>query len=271
MAITMYQSDRNFVTPASDASLYSGIVNDSNGTLNRGTQFAVTVNGLVATVGTGQAVIQGRLVEITASETLTLPANSSGTISIAVDLTKTNDVSGIAGDPDYAVDVKQVYLVAVTGTLTQDDLNNGGFLYELPIASFTSTTTTATTKVIKSTFSDTGWLPLSLPNGTTTNGGTGYAEYRVKNNMMMISFYNINCSANSNKNQIVIIPEALQPIGDRLRCFQIANLSINSNYTWPVTAHVQSKGHGVVVYGLWNYSEFSKLTGATGTIQYPIG
>lgn len=271
MAITMYQSDRNTVSPANDASLYSGLVNDTNGTLNRGSQFAVTLNGLVATIGTGQAVIQGRLVEITKSETLTLPANSSGTIAIAVDLTKTNDVSGTAGTPTYQVGVKQVYLVAVTGKPTQDDLNNGGFLYELPIASFTSTTTSAKATVIKSVFNDTGWLPLSLPNGTTTNGGTGYAEYRVKNNMMMISFYNINCSANSNHNQIVIIPESLQPVGDRLRCFQIANLDINSHYAWPATAHVQSKGYGVVVYGLWNYSEFSKLTGATGTIQYPIG
>ncbi|WP_284295188.1 hypothetical protein [Leuconostoc litchii] len=36
MTMTMYQSDRNFVSPANDASLYSAMVNDTNGTLNRG-------------------------------------------------------------------------------------------------------------------------------------------------------------------------------------------------------------------------------------------
>lgn len=272
MTMTMYQSDRNFVSPANDASLYSAMVNDTNGTLNRGNKLNVSVNGLTATVDTGQAVIQGRLVEILSAESITLPANTSGKIVVTVDLTKQNDVSGNAGDSNYSVTVNQAYISVVTsGTLTQDDLNNGGYIYQLPIASFVSTATTATVTNIASIFSDTGWLPLSLPNGTTTNGGTGYAEYRVKNNMMMISFYNINCSGNSNQNQIVIVPESLQPVGDRLRCFQIANLNINSNYAWPVTAHVQSKGHGVVIYGLWNYSDFPKLTGATGTIQYPIG
>ncbi len=272
MTMTMYQSDRNFVSPANDASLYSAMVNDTNGTLNRGNKLNVTVNGLTATVDTGQAVIQGRLVEILSAESITLPANTSGKIVVTVDLTKQNDVSGNAGDSNYSVTVNQAYISVVTsGTLTQDDLNNGGYIYQLPIASFVSTATTATTTNIASLFSDTGWLSLSLPNGTGTNGGTGWAQYRVKNNMMMISFYNINCSANSNGNQIVIVPESLQPVGDHLRYFSIHNYNANTGYAWPVMATVQSKGHGAVIYGMWNYSDFPKLTGATGTIQYPIG
>ncbi|WP_349550262.1 hypothetical protein [Leuconostoc pseudomesenteroides] len=212
MAITMYQSDRNMVSPANDASLYSGLVNDSNGTLNRGTQFAVTVNRLVATIGTGQAVIQGRLVEITQSEALTLPANSSGYIAIAVDLTKTNDVSGKAGDASYLVKVNQAYLVTVTGTLTQDDLNNGGFLYELPIASFTSTTTSATTTVIRSIFNDTGWKNMTLAAGAQFNGKSQqYAEYRIKNGMAIINFDGINGSGSANGNQIIKLTPDLQP------------------------------------------------------------
>ncbi|OQJ73179.1 MULTISPECIES: hypothetical protein [Leuconostoc] len=271
MAITMYQSDRNTVSPANDASLYSGLVNDTNGTLNRGSQFAVTVNGLVATVGTGQAVIQGRLVEITQSETLTLPANSNGKIAIAVDLTKTNDVSGTAGIPTYQVDVKQAYLVAVTEKLTQDDLNNGGFLYELPIASFTSTTTSAKTTVIKSVFNDTGWIDAELVNGTHTNGGTGFAQYRVKNGMMIINFYNLNCSKSTNGNQILVIPYALRPSSPHSQVFAASNLNINKGKSWPVSVTVQSQSTGSVMYGTWTpTSEFNSLTGATGTIIYPI-
>lgn len=270
MSITMYQSDRNTVSPANDASLYSGIVNDSNGTLNRGTQFAVTVNGLVATIGTGQAVIQGRLVEITASETLTLPANSSGTIAIAVDLTKTNDVSGTAGTPTYQVGVNQVYLVAVTGTLTQDDLNNGGFLYELPIASFTSTTTSATTTVIKSVFNDTGWINATLASGVNTNGGAGFAQYRVKNGMLILNFYNLNCKGAANGNQIVTLPYAYRPTGSHSQFFPMNNVNANTGVSYPAMATIQSQTVGAVIYGTWNTSDFASLTGATGTIIYPI-
>ncbi|GMA68782.1 hypothetical protein GCM10025879_20280 [Leuconostoc litchii] len=221
---------------------------------------------------TGQALIQGRLVEILSAESITLPSNTSGKIVVTVDLTKQNDVSGNAGDSSYSVTVNQAYISVITsGTITQDDLNNGGYIYQLPIASFVSTATTATTTNIQSLFSDTGWLPLSLPSGTGTNGGSGWAQYRVKNNMMMISFYNINCVNNVNHNQIVVIPESLQPVGDNLRYFSIHNYNANTGYAYPVMATVQSKGHGAVVYGMWNYSEVANLTGATGTIQYPIG
>lgn len=272
--ITMYQSDRNTVSPANDASLYSGLVNDTNGTLNRGSQFAVTVNGLVATIGTGQAVIQGRLVEITKSETLTLPANSSGKIAIAVDLTKTNDVSGTAGTPTYQVDVKQAYLVAVTGEVTQDDLNNGGFLYELPIASFTSTTTSAKTTVIKSVFNDTGWLPLQYAPGVV-DYGNGYAQYRVKNGMMIINIFNLGCQKTKNTNQIVVVPKSLLPSSPHSQYFMIADYDANTNKSWPVMATVFSQslvtGSTGVIAGSWVQANgMTGLTGATGTIIYPI-
>ncbi|MFT9470370.1 hypothetical protein [Leuconostoc pseudomesenteroides] len=143
MTVTMYQADRNFVTPANDASLYSALAGDLVGSLNRGSQFMTSVDGMSVTIGTGQALIKGRLVEITKAETIVLPSNSSGNICLVVDLTKTNDVSGSAGDQSYAVSVNQAYVAAVTSTLTQDDLNNGGLLYEFPIASFSSTATMA--------------------------------------------------------------------------------------------------------------------------------
>ncbi|AOT56554.1 hypothetical protein [Weissella soli] len=143
MTITMYQADRNFVTPVNDASLYSALARDTSAVINRGDRFKTSVNGLTITVGTGQAIIQGRLVEIIDPEVLVLPANSSGTIALVVDLSQDNDVSGTVGDVDYAVTVNQVYLSAVSGTITQDDLNNGGVIYELPLANFTSTATTA--------------------------------------------------------------------------------------------------------------------------------
>ena len=129
----MYQSDRNFVTPANDASLYSALGGDTSGVISRGNNLKVTINGLVATVGTGQVIVLGRLVEVVTPTQITLPANSQGQLCIVVDLSKTNDVTGNAGDSGYTVNVNQVYLSVVTGSLTQDDINNGGFIYELPI------------------------------------------------------------------------------------------------------------------------------------------
>lgn len=270
MTLTMYQADRNFVTPANDASLYSALADDVNGILNRGNKLSVSVNGLIATVQTGQALIQGRLIEVVTPESVSLPQNSSGKICVTVDLTKTNDVIGSAGTPDYSVKVNQVYITTVIGDMTQDDLNNGGLVYQMPIASFVSATTSATVTTIKSTFSDTGWVSMQLGNGATTNGGTGYAEYRVKNNLMMISFYNINCKNAANGNQIVVIPQSLQPVGDRNRYYGISNMNINSGYAFPATGVVQSQGHGAVLYALWDYGTYPNLTGATGTVIYPI-
>lgn len=162
MSITMYQSDRNFVSPANDSSLYAGLNGDHNGVLNRGNKFAITAKGLIATIGTGQAIIQGRLVEITKPEILSIPANGTGSICLVVDLTKQNTITGSAGGSDYAVKVNQVYLSAVTGTLTQDDLNNGGYIYELPLASYVSTATSVSIVQNNPTFVTSGiqpWTP----------------------------------------------------------------------------------------------------------------
>ena len=160
MTITMYQSDRNFVTPANDASMYSALSGDSSGVLKRGNELKITVNGLTATVDTGQVVILGRLVEVLAPTQITLPANANGNLAITIDLSKANTVQGQAGMPNYSVTVNQVYLSAVTGTLTQEDINNGGFIYQLPLGTFSTTATTAQVAQSNPMLNDTGWMNL---------------------------------------------------------------------------------------------------------------
>ncbi|QHJ76598.1 MAG: hypothetical protein [Bacteriophage sp.] len=211
MAITMYQSDRNTVSPANDASLYTAITNGQSVILPRGNKFNITVNGLVATIGTGQAIIQGRLIEITQPERLTLPANSSGYIAIVVDLTKTNDVSGDIGTPSYSVKVNQVYLAAVTGTLTQDDLNNGGFVNEMAIAKFTTTTTTATATVQQNLMFDTGWQNISLARGNRFVAGDSFAQFRLLNNVVHIRIKGLDVSPSTNGNQIGTLTPLFSP------------------------------------------------------------
>lgn len=209
--ITMYQSDRAPVYPGNDASLFSAITNGQSVILPRGNNFNITVNGLVATIGTGQAIIQGRLIEITKPETLTLPANSSGYIAIVVDLTKTNDVSGEIGTPSYSVKVNQVYLASVTGTLTQDDLNNGGFVNEMAIAKFTTTTTTATTTVQQNLMFDTGWQNLSLASGNSFVASDSYAQFRLLNNVVYVRIKGLNVSKSTNGNQVGTLTPLFSP------------------------------------------------------------
>ncbi|EJN91648.1 hypothetical protein [Oenococcus oeni] len=183
MAITMYQSDRNFVSPANDASLYSGLSGDISGILNRGNSFNVTVDGLVATIDTGQAIIAGRLVEITIPETVTIPANSSGYICLVIDLTKTNDVFGTAGDSDYSVTVNQIYVSAIPQQIvTQDDLNNGGSVYEFPLVSFTSTATSATTSTHRAVYLNSSWQTIVPSTGTATR-----LQYRINNGIIYVT------------------------------------------------------------------------------------
>lgn len=213
MAITMYQSDRNFVTPANDASLYSALGGDTSGVLRRGNMLKITTNGLTATVDTGQVVVLGRLVEVTTPTQVTLPANSQGQLCIVVDLSKTNDVTGNAGDSDYTVTINQVYIAAVTGALTQDDINNGGFIYELPLATFTSTATAASVVQNNPIINDSGWnnLDIGAVNAKLSNDGASYAQYRVRDNVMYIRFRGVDVSGAANGNQIARVPWAYRP------------------------------------------------------------
>lgn len=272
MAITMYQSDRNTVSPANDASLYSGLVSDTNGTLRRGSQFSISVNGLTVTVGTGQAVIQGHLVEILESETITLPANSNGYVAITVDLTKKNDVSGNVGTDSYQVKVNQAYIGVVTGELTKDDLNNGGFVYQLPIASFTSKTTSATTTVIKSVFNDTGWKDMPLADGAVFNQKSNkYARYRILNGMCTIVFDGVDLTRTKGQNDLFKLPKEIIPniTNFQAMLFQINNFDDYTDDVYPAIAVLDTKH----IYTRWHSHWFGKgsFTHASGTIIYPVG
>lgn len=213
MTITMYQSDRNFVTPANDASLYSAINGDTSGVINRGNKLKLTVNGLTAKVDTGQAIVLGRLIEVTEPQTFTLPPNTSGHVCIVIDLSKTNDVVGQAGQNNYNVKINQVYMAAVVGgKLVQDDINNGGFIYELPLGTFSSGSTSATIKQSNPILNDTGWMDLDVGAvNAVLVGNPSYAQYRVRDNVMFLRWRGVDVTKATNGNQMAHVPWALRP------------------------------------------------------------
>ncbi|MBK0041527.1 MULTISPECIES: hypothetical protein [unclassified Leuconostoc] len=272
MAITGYQFDMQAVPASKDASVIHALTGESNGVLRRGNDFAITANGLQVTIGTGQAIIQGRLVEVTSNESVTLPANSTGKICIVVDLTKTNSVVGVPGQSGYSATINQVYVLPVVGSLTQDDLNNGGYIYELPLATFTTTSNSATIVQTNSIFNDTGWKQMTLADGAKFNSKSNqYAKYRVINNMVTIIFDGIDLTGTSGKNQIFKLTQDIAPAITPYQAmlFPIVNFDDNNSNTYPATG-VVSTDH---IYARWNTNTFgaSSFTHASGTIIYFIG
>lgn len=261
MAITMYQSDRNFITPANDASLYSALGGDTSGVLRRGNMLKITTNGLTATVDTGQVVVLGRLVEVTTPTQITLPANSQGQLCIVVDLSKTNDVTGNVGDPGYTVNVNQVYLSAVTGSLTQDDINNGGFIYELPLGTFTSTATTATVSQKNPMLNDSGWLDLDTSRtGARLIDSNAYAQYRIRDNVVFVRWSGVDVTNSVNGNQVGYVPSSIRPdVNIMATC---ANTDSSGTQVLRASINV-----GAV---LWVDYQDNHRTNVSGMMFYPI-
>lgn len=144
MAITGYTFDRAKVTSGSDSSLYNFLSGSRDGVIpNRGNGLNVSTNGLTCTIDTGQALIQGRLVEVTAQESVTIPANSTGYLCITIDLSQINTSTGTPGQSDYAFVLGQLKTEFVE-TLTNQDLLNGGTIYNFNLGSVTSTSTSVT-------------------------------------------------------------------------------------------------------------------------------
>lgn len=261
MAITMYQSDRNFVTPANDASLYSALSGDTSGVINRGNQLKITVNGLTATIATGQAIVLGRLVEVTTPQTVTLPANSNGNICIVIDLSKANTVVGQAGQNNYDVTVNQVYISGVTGSLIQDDINNGGFIYELPLATFSTTSTSGTVTQKNPILNDSGWLNLDTKaTGAKLWGNPNYAQYRVRDNVVFLRWRGVDVTNANNGNQIGRVPWSLRPDVE----IAGASIDIGASSIYPVISYVNE------TTTLWVQVVDNHRGNLCGSMSYPI-
>ncbi|MCM0582799.1 hypothetical protein H9L19_06860 [Weissella diestrammenae] len=144
MTIEGYQFDRAKVTAKADATLYDSLAGDQSHILKGfGDEMSVTSTGLNLTVGTGLALIQGRMVRITEPEAISIPANVSGYLSITIDLTKENESTGTPGNYDYVVTNNQVEVEFVTNIIS-GDLNNDEMINNFILGTITSTTSAVT-------------------------------------------------------------------------------------------------------------------------------
>lgn len=128
--------DRCNVTSANDAHYHWTFLNKTNG-VTKGC--SVTASSSAITIAKGYFVVYGRFVQITGAETVTPDAITTGTayrrLVYEIDLSKTNT------DTEF----NQGYFKVLTSSnssypsLTRQDLDNGGTVYQMPFARFTQT------------------------------------------------------------------------------------------------------------------------------------
>lgn len=100
-------------------------------------ELKVSSSGLTITVQPGGAMIRGRGVEVTTTESIIVPPNGSGYIVLTIDLSKSNSFTGIPGEDNYTPKNNQVRLERVDDLVKQDVFEQGK-IYMLPIASYRS-------------------------------------------------------------------------------------------------------------------------------------
>ncbi len=198
MTLQGYQFDKAKVTPEADAQLYSYLAQSSDNKVISG--LTATTTGLNVYVASGKALVQGRLVENVQQMQLTAQANKTGYVCVTIDLTQTNTSTGAPGTSDY-VPVNNQLRLELVETLNRQDLNAGGFVYTLPLYSYTSTGTSVVLTKDSKSFPTNSWsgelgggVTLSLrKKGTTVEysiGGEISSNILANSNLVKLSVPN---------------------------------------------------------------------------------
>lgn len=230
-----YTFDKENVTASADASLQSYFNLDGACIIgNRGDEFSLATNGLKVTVGTGEALIQGRHVKVLSTMEVPVPANTDGYIVIEINLGNENTSEGEPGRENYTVQNNQLFLKYTDGPI-QENLNNGGMIFDFALARVQSTSTSITIlnqepvykidygggligwlKFIRRAHEqDSGWQRCTLTSGFTDYADDQILQYRKIGKMVEIrgaikTLSNISGSSNMNA-VITTLPEQFRP------------------------------------------------------------
>ena len=135
MAIRGITFSKQSVSSNDDSHVYKVLLNGKKGK-TRGCRMTYSTDDIY--ISDGYFFAANRLIEVSSTETVTTPVVSSGTtycrLVFEIDLTKTNTSS----------DFNQGYFKILSSTagypdITQEDLEDGGNVYQLPFAKFTKT------------------------------------------------------------------------------------------------------------------------------------
>ena len=152
------QFDRAKVSASADRSLYD-YLNDGRSTVltERANGLNVTANGLILTVATGEAIIEGALIQVKEPIDISVPPNYQGYLVIMIDLSQLNSATGTPGNGDYAFTNNQLSILLVDTIVTQD-LNNNGLLYTFKLGDVNSNTATITFTKNEYAYGATEWI-----------------------------------------------------------------------------------------------------------------
>lgn len=126
-----YTYDNQLFTSSAFRKFQNAFINGNSGVLSG---LEVTTTNTTATIADGWAIIKGGLLEEQGGTTVSFANNGYYIIALQIDLTQTNT----------EVEFNQGSFVALRGasaypTLTQQDLTNGGTLYQMGLAKFQKT------------------------------------------------------------------------------------------------------------------------------------
>ena len=135
MAIRAVTFSKQAVSSNDDAHIYKMLFGGRKGR-TKGCKMTFGVDDIY--ISEGCFIASNRLIEITSTETVTSPVVSSGTtyfrLVFEIDLTKSNTTAEFNQGAFKVISAASDYPV-----LKQDDLDNGGSIYQLPFARFTKT------------------------------------------------------------------------------------------------------------------------------------
>lgn len=181
-----FQFDKMQAYPTTDASLFSYFAGDRSFIIpNRGNELNVTTSELNITVDTGEALILGRQIKITEPMVLTVGANQSGYLVIEIDLSKANTSTGTPGQPDYEPINNQLSLKFVNN-LTQDNINDGGLIYQFNLGTVSSTSNSITFNKASNIMG--GIYRKQLFEGSILNGTITLSDKITNYRFLMIGF-----------------------------------------------------------------------------------
>lgn len=124
MSFKVMADNNRDILAKEDGALYNVALNNQDMIIKGlGQEMVLGFEGLVVTVGTGEAIIHGRHVVANESNQLTLPQNESGYLVLRIDLTQS---------------VGNEALLYATPVLTKNEINWGNGIYDMELAKFTT-------------------------------------------------------------------------------------------------------------------------------------
>lgn len=177
MAFKIMADNLQEISAKQDGALYNVALNDQDFIIGGlGDEMALSYIGLDVSVGSGEAIVHGRHITSESVNSITLPSNESGYLVLRVDLSQA---------------IGNEARLFATPTLTFEEINWQGTIYDFPLATFTTQTTTISSFVDERKIK--GDVGTDLIIGTLLSGQTSITlnSPRINDNSVLSFFTDV--------------------------------------------------------------------------------